>query len=238
MPPPALSPDLDSQSDVELDVRPAVRFEIVAGIAFIVVATSLVYLPSWNGGFIFDDYVMLVDNPRVTAPDGLYRIWFTKQSQDYWPLTYSTFWLQWRLWGNDPTGYHLVNLALHIGESLLVWLILSRLSIPGAFLAATLFALHPVNVESVAWISQQKNTISLLFFLLSILCYLQFDRSLTKRENQPEEEYAPSNFSNQRGNPGWYFLSLVAFALGNLSKGSVAILPLYSPCAGVVAAKD
>src|SRR5258708_39177890 len=105
----------------------------------------------------------------------------------------------------DPTGYHVVNLLLHIAASLLLWLILLRLQIPGAYLAALLFAVHPVNVESVAWIAQLKNTLSLLFFLLSIWCYLKRDNNACNR---------------------WYWLSLFAFLAALLSKGSAAILPL------------
>ncbi|HZZ26493.1 MAG TPA: tetratricopeptide repeat protein [Pirellulales bacterium] len=206
--------------------RPHVHWDVLAGIVILVVATSLAYLPAWNGGFILDDDGLLLNNPLVQAPDGLYRLWFTTQSQDYWPLTYTTFWLEWRLWGNHPAGYHAVNLVLHIGESLLIWLIISRLSIPGGFLAAALFALHPVNVESVAWISQRKNTLSLLFFLLSILWYLKSDRSLTNLGDGSADPLAQSTRPASPRKAGWYLLSLFAFVLACLSKGSVVILPL------------
>jgi protein O-mannosyl-transferase len=197
----------------------------VGGIAFIVIATSIAYVPSYHGGFLLDDEGMITQNPLIIGPHGLGRLWFTTEPQDYWPLTYTTFWLEWRIWGNNPTGYHIVNLTLHIGTALLIWAILSRLSLPGGFLAAVLFALHPVNVESVAWISQRKNTLSLLFFLLSILWYLKFDVSLLSC-NLSGGRHAQSEFSDRTHGAGWYCLSLLAFVLASLSKGSVVILPL------------
>ncbi len=90
-------------------------------------------------------------------------------------MTYSTFWIEWRLWGENPTALPLTSLILHVVETLLIWIILRKLSIPGAFLAALIFAVHPVNVESVAWIAEQKNTMAMLFFLFSILWFLKVE---------------------------------------------------------------
>ena len=180
---------------------------------------------------MWDDDTLVTDSTLVKAPDGLYRMWFTTEPLDYWPLTNTSFWLEWRLWGMRSTGYHATNLLLHVASGLLVWAILRRLSIRGGLLAAALFVLHPVNVESVAWIAQRKNTLSMVFFLLSILWYLRVD---------PEPEgalpTAASSKQKSRGRraappplePGinrWYWLSLAMFVLAMLSKGSVAILP-------------
>jgi tetratricopeptide (TPR) repeat protein len=150
-------------------------------------------------------------------------------------MSYSTFWIEWRLWGTNPTGYHVTNLILHVIEALLFWIILRKLSIPGAFLAAMIFALHPVNVESVAWIAQRRNVVALLFFLLSILWYLKFTMSTAIAGMAPARSYGgpreqekthssfilhPSSFHF------WYWLSLAAFMLAMLGKGSAAVLPV------------
>ncbi len=185
------------------------------GAAALAIVVWISYFPALRGGFIWDDNLLVAGNRLVHAPDGLYRIWFTTEPYDYWPLTNTMFWIEWRLWGTNPTGYHVVNLLLQIAAALLLWKILSKLSIPGAYLAAVLFAVHPVNVESVAWIAQGKNTLAMLFFLLSTLCYL---RQEGQQRGKAEEE---------AGSLGrWYWLSLFAFLLAMLSKGSVAILPL------------
>src|SRR5262249_55892522 len=136
--------------------------------AILVGATFIAYALCLKGDFILDDDILITHNPQVKATDGLYHIWFTKEAFDYWPVTNTSFWFEWRMWGLNPTGYRFTNLILHIVDSLLLWLLLRKLAIPGAWLAALLFALHPVNVESVACISQRKNVLALLFFLLSI----------------------------------------------------------------------
>jgi protein O-mannosyl-transferase len=180
-------------------------FSLYGGCCLIVLLTIVVYLPALRGGFIWDDDELITDNHMVQARDGLYRIWFTTEANDYYPLTSSFWWLQWRVWGNNAMGYHAVNVLLHAANVVLVWMILRRLKIPGAWLAALLFAVHPVNVTTVAWISEQKNTLSMLLFALSILWYLRFDEE----------------------NKGcWYGLSLAAFLLALLSKASVVMLPV------------
>jgi Flp pilus assembly protein TadD len=180
--------------------------------------TLLAYLPSLRGGFIWDDDNFLTLNPLIKASDGLARFWFTTQATDYWPVTSSTLWLEWRLWGLNAAGYHATNLALHLIEVLLLWVILRRLRLPGALLGALLFAVHPVNVESVAWIAQRKNLVALLFFLLSIACFLK------TAWGSPDS--AAGNDDGPVAGDGWYWLSLLAFALAMLSKGSVAPLPV------------
>ncbi len=153
---------------------------ILLGVLAIGLLSTLVYWPALHGGFILDDDLLLTESKLIKAPDGLFRIWFTTEPVDYWPVTNTSLWIEWRLWGLNPTGYHITNLALHIAAALLIWLVLRRLSIPGAFLAALLFAVHPVNVESVAWISQRKGLLAIVFFLLSIYFYLR--RGITRSQ--------------------------------------------------------
>jgi tetratricopeptide (TPR) repeat protein len=140
----------------------------------------------------------------------------------------------------NSSGAHITNLILHVIESLLIWIILRKLSIPGAFLAALIFALHPVNVESVAWIAQRKNLMAMLFFLLSILWYLKADMPTTSAGMAPAYlATVPTNSCRRQvlretasGSPvvnsgsAWYWLSFSAFVLAMLSKGSVVVLPV------------
>jgi len=212
----------------------ALRFRILAGLGLIVITVFLAYQQSINGGFVLDDDIIVTENPNIKAADGLYRFWCTAKEQDYWPLTYSTLWIEWRIWGKNSTGYHVTSLMLHILETLLIWIILRRLSIPGAFLAALIFAVHPVNVESVAWISELKNTMSMAFFLLSILWYIKADMPTANVGMAPAKLSAVHRpvhtFSSFILHPSsfhfWYWLSLAGFALAMLSKGSVAVLPV------------
>ncbi len=201
------------------------------------IAVFLVYLPCLNGRFVMDDDTMVTDNALIQSQDGLYRFWCTAQAIDFWPATNTTFWIEWRLWGNNPGGYHTTSLILHVLESLLIWLILRRLSVPGAFLAALIFAVHPVNVESAAWIAQRKNITAMLFFLLSILWYLKaVQRADTQtapghlKDNHRETASGfphPSSFILHPSSLDfWYWLSLAAFVLAMLGKGSAAVLPV------------
>ena len=164
----------------------------------------LAYWGAWTLGFVWDDDAFLTANPLIHAPDGLYRFWCTTQAPDYWPVTSSSLWLEWRLWGMNAAGYHATNLILHAVECILLWRVLARLGIPGAFVAAVLFAIHPVNVESVAWIAQRKNLMAMLFYLASLYGFIRAE--------------------DGRSRP-WAWASLAAFALALLSKGSVATLP-------------
>lgn len=184
--------------------RPANGSEpgLLTGALVMGVLALFVYWPARQGGFIFDDEVLLTRSELIRAADGLYRFWFTGDAHDYWPVTNSSFWLEWRLWGLDPAGYHWTNILLHLANAVLAWRLMRAIGIAGAFVGAALFLVHPVNVESVAWIAQRKNTLSMFFFLLSAISY-----------------------ERAEGRRGPYLASLVLFVLAMLSKGSVVVLP-------------
>ncbi len=197
---------------------------VMRGAAVIAAAAFVIYFPSLNGGFLFDDANLLTENDLIRSPNGLYNFWCTTKTADYWPATNTTLWMEWRLWGMSPAGYHVTNLVLHVLEALLVWIILRKMSIPGAFWAALIFAVHPVNVESAAWISSRKNLMAMLFFLLSILWYLKYLK--------PAPLWVAAKQCTAHCPPPTaycflcYWLSLVAFVLAMLSKGSAAVLPV------------
>jgi len=172
------------------------------------VVTILAYQHAWHGGFLWDDDAYIINNELLTAPDGWRRIWFSLDSpSQYFPFTYSTFRIEHALWGLDTTGYHWVNLLLHVGNALLVWAVLARLKVPGSWLAAAIFALHPVQVESVAWITERKNVLMGFFFLLTLLAWIAF---VDKRSRRP-----------------WMFycLALISYALALSAKATACTLP-------------
>ena len=172
----------------------------------IVLLVFLAYLPALRGGFIWDDDEYVTNNPLLSAPDGLRRIWFSTDSpSQYFPLTYTVFRIERSLWGLNPAGYHGINILLHAINALLVWRLLKRLSVPGAWLAGALFALHPVQVESVAWITELKSVLSLFFILLTLFCWIEFVGEGSRRFR--------------------YWLALGFYALALFSKTTACTLP-------------
>jgi Flp pilus assembly protein TadD len=173
-------------------------------IVALLAAVILVYQPAWHGGFLWDDEVHLLNNP-VLKPGGLLKAWVPGTYINYWPLTFTAYRLEFDVWGLDPLGFHIVNIVLHAISAILVWRILGHLKAPGAMFAAALFALHPVNVESVAWIAQLKNVLSLLLVLLSVLLYLRYE---------------------ERGQRWCFLWSIGVFFLSALAKGMAVTLPV------------
>ncbi len=179
----------------------------------IAILTILAYWPVLHGGYLLDDDVLLTENALIRSSSGLFDFWFSTKATDYWPVSNSVLWLEWRAWGpENVTCFHCMNVACHITSALLLWALLRRLAIPGGFLAALLFAVHPVNVEAVAWITQLKTVLSLVLFMLSILCYVY-------------HEFPDCIISPRRGKK-LYSASFFFFAMAMLSKSSAAVLPI------------
>ena len=171
-------------------------------------ATIMAYRPAWNGGFLWDDDAYITNNELLTAPNGLRRIWLSFDSpSQYFPLTYTSFRIERALWGLNPSGYHWTNIFLHVANALLVWRLLARLKLPGAWLAAAIFALHPVQVESVAWITERKNVLMGFFFLLTLFAWIAFTDESTRR---------PWRF---------YVLAMILYALALSAKTTACTLP-------------
>jgi protein O-mannosyl-transferase len=165
-----------SRPRVTASPRPRVSASHLIWLA-IPLAVLAAYWPALQGGFIWDDNAH-VTSAAMRSFRGLWRIWTDLgATQQYYPLLHSAFWLEHRLWGDAVLGYHLVNVAQHALAACLVVLVVRRLAIPGAWLAGLVFALHPVCVEAVAWISEQKSTLSAVFYLSSAFIYLGFDRT-------------------------------------------------------------
>jgi cytochrome c-type biogenesis protein CcmH/NrfG len=173
---------------------------------------SPVYHPFFPADWLWDDDQLLTANATVqsTTLSALWKLWFNPDGADYFPLSYTALWLQWPFFKMWPTGYHLTTIVLHIVGSLLLWRLLAVMKLPGAWLAAVLFAVHPVCVESVTWVSELKNTVSLPLFLLSAISFVKFDDA---------GESSPTASRH-------YVLSLVFFLLAMLAKTSVVAMPV------------
>jgi tetratricopeptide (TPR) repeat protein len=184
------------------------RRTILLGSIALALLTFAAYGRSLTNGYIWDDDDYVTENLVLRSPTGIFEVWRPKTTPQYYPLVFVTFWCEYRLWGLHPAGYHTVNVALHLVSALLFWLALRRLAVPGAWLAAALFALHPVQVESVAWITERKNVLSLLFYLAALHAWLSVRDDATRRTRW-----------------GAYAATLVLFACALLSKTVTCSLP-------------
>jgi protein O-mannosyl-transferase len=185
--------------------------------ALLAVGTVLAYLPAWRAGFIWDDRSLVIDNPLVRSASGLWRFWFSTKPVDYYPVTSSLWWLQWRIWGENPIGYHAVNVLLHALCAVLLLGLLRLLRVPGSWLAAAIFAVHPVNVESVAWVVELKNVLAMFFYLASLYGFARGRAVLSADSAAPASSLSAGQ---------WYALALLGFFLALLSKTAVAPMPL------------
>jgi Tfp pilus assembly protein PilF len=188
-------------------------------VAAIIIAVAAVYLPALRGDFVWDDFLLITGNPLLQNFSGLREIWSGGRTADYFPLTNTVFWVEHHLFGANATGYHIVNILLQIANALLVWRLLKRLNIPGAWLTGLIFGIHPIHVASVAWISELKNLLAMFFVLLSVLCFLD-SRGGSDQLDRPSGSARPAVAPYQ------YAASLVFFALALLSKTQVVFLPV------------
>ncbi|HZS17580.1 MAG TPA: tetratricopeptide repeat protein [Candidatus Udaeobacter sp.] len=186
-------------------------------IALVVVAYSGVV----NAGFIWDDDKHLTRNACVVGPLGFQDIW-TSAHAFYYPLVLTTFWFVHKFVGLNPSPYHMLNVVLHALSAIVLWRVLLRLNVRGAWLGAAIWALHPVMVQSVAWITELKNTQSCLLYLLSILCFLKWEQ-FAEQKREPGKR--PKRASQKHRSEWLFSLSLIFFALATLSKTSVVMLP-------------
>jgi len=180
---------------------------VVVGSLLIAGATIIAYVPALKAQYVWDD-TALTANPLMHITGGLWYLWAHPSAntteEHFWPIVYSTFWIENRIWGLAPLGYHLINILFHAVNSILLWRLLRHLANPGAWLAGALFALHPLHVESVAWVIERKDLLSTFFYLLAFRTYIRFveDNARTK-----------------------YFLVLLLYAASLLSKSVAVTLP-------------
>jgi len=186
------------------------------------VATVLFYLPALPGTFVWDDWNWTTKIVHLLRDfSGLVIMWIKPDAlQQYHPLTGTSFWLDYHLWGFWTPPYHLENVLLHATAALLFWRLLRRLEVPGAWLASAIFALHPVMVESAGWITERKNVLSMVFFLGSLFAYGRFVNFWKSAEGEPSAAPGESNLRRRAFLLAW-FLFLGAL----LAKATTITLP-------------
>src|ERR1043166_4603878 len=187
--------------------------QVFAQAAIVIAAVLIAYIPAMRGGYIWDDDRYVTKNATLRDNAGLRRIWFdVGATPQYYPLVFTSFWIERRICDAHPAGYHLTNLLLHAANAVLLLVALRRLKIPGAWIAAMLFAVHPVHVESVAWITERKNVLSGMFYLGALLAYLRFSGI------EKPDDHGPDRWR-------FYILSLILFTAALLSKTVTCTLP-------------
>jgi protein O-mannosyl-transferase len=175
-------------------------------VGVILTTVGWIFSPVFHGDWLWDDDILIRGNLLVHHPAGLWKIWFDPtRLVDYFPLKASIEWIEWHLWGDDTLGHHLVSIGLHAVNSLLVWKLLNKFGLRLAWLGGLLFALHPIMIESVAWISEFKNTLSLAPFLLAVCAYLDYE---------------------ERGRRSDYLRALVLFVIAMLCKTTMVMFPV------------
>ncbi|MCK4340471.1 MAG: tetratricopeptide repeat protein [Phycisphaerae bacterium] len=193
---------------------PAVLARRAAPALLLVLMTVLALWPATHCAFVWDDRGFVQNNELLRSFDGLRRIWFELGAQpyQYYPLVHTTYWFEYRCWKLNPAGYHVVNILLHTLSTVLLWRLLIFLQVPGAWVAAAVFGLHPVHVESVAWITERKNVLSGVFYLSAALVYLRFALS-------------PRAAAGRWRSARWYLAALALFLCALFSKTVTCTLP-------------
>jgi Flp pilus assembly protein TadD len=204
---------------------------LLAAGAALVLAVAAAYLPALRAGFVWNDDTYVTDNTTLDGFGGLRLIWTEPSANEqYYPIVFTSYWVEKRLWGLAPLGYHLVNVLLHAGSALLLWILLARLGLSASGWAAALFALHPMCVESVAWVTERKNTLSLFLSLLAMLAYL------ASRETREEEKIGRFLRKGKKrgpptrpeaGPPSRFltFIGFFLFVLALFAKTTAAVVP-------------
>ena len=194
---------------------PRLKSMCLIGLRSLVLTCAIlwIYTPVLNGEFLWDDISLITNNWMIQAGslDSLAAIWVEPDGADYFPLTYSVLWLEWITFGSDPFGYHLINVLFHLSSCFLIWIALNHLNIPGAWISAFVFGTHPVCVESVAWISEVKNTLSLPLFLLTCFFWIK------------HEELSSKKLVNR-----YYVLALMMFTAAMLAKPVMVATPFLT----------
>ena len=195
-------------------------------LALLLVAVTLVaYLPALLGQFVWDDDRYVTNNLQLRSLKGLWQIWFVPGATvQYYPLTFTSFWVEYHLWQLYPLGYHLTNVLLQTLNAILLWTILRRLDVPGAWLAAAVFAVHPVNVESVAWVTERKNLLAGFFYLSSALACLRFwlpNLAMADGRATRVSETSAAGLGDWK----FYWLALCLYLCALLAKTAMIALP-------------
>jgi protein O-mannosyl-transferase len=165
----------------------------------------LLYSPALRGPFFWDDEELVYQNPDVVTRGGIVHVWYNTRASEYTPVATASYWFEWGWWQGRTVGYHVDNVLLHALNAALLWLVLSQLEIPGALIAALLFLVHPIAVESVAWIAERRNVLSTAFFLGSLASYLECQRA---------------------GNRRWYAAAVALLVFALLTKATVVVMPV------------
>ncbi len=193
------------------------HMKIFSGLLFLLLITFLIYYPATQAGLLMDDNLAFSEDPLMQTPDGLFRIWFHPEEHNgfwpYIPITRSTFWLEHQWSDGDVPTAHIINIGLHALTAILLWLALRHFAIPGAWWVGLLFAVHPVYVQSVAWITERKNLVAGVFYVLTFWCYLHFDQKRISSKNRTLAW-------------GGYGLALLVFGCALLSKTSTIMIPV------------